>query len=304
MCSSVYAATAQVDAIFAPLTDSHNPGLAVLVLKDGHQVFKRGYGVRRLNSPEKIDAQTNFRLASFTKQFTAMAIMLLVHDGKLRYDTRLTDIFPEFPGYGKAITIRHLLTHTSGLPDYELLMENANIWSPTKQIQDGEAFTLLAKQDHGIFAPGTSWAYSNSGYVTLGLIIAKISGQSYGDFLRSRIFNPLHMNHTLVYQSGKTTVSNRAYGHEKEKNELVEADQSSTSATLGDGGIYSNLNDLARWDQALQNRTLLSDEVFGPALTPVKLLNGTSPKWPANTDGDNLNPGQPVSYGFGWFLDS
>jgi CubicO group peptidase (beta-lactamase class C family) len=111
------------DAVFSAVTQDHAPGLAVLVRKNGRTLFEKGYGVRDLGGGARIDPQTNFRLASFTKQFTAMAIMLLVHDGKLRYDQALTEVFPEFPAYGKNITIRNLLNHTGGLPDYEDLMD-------------------------------------------------------------------------------------------------------------------------------------------------------------------------------------
>src|SRR6202030_1625602 len=137
------------DAIFSPLADASSPGLAVLVRKDARTIFERGYGVRDLRSLAKIDPQTNFRLASCSKQFTATSIMLLVHDGKLRYEDRLTDVFPDFPAYGKNITIRNLLNHTSGLPDYEDLMtvaekrKGAPIWTDTHQIQDAEVLGLL-----------------------------------------------------------------------------------------------------------------------------------------------------------------
>ena len=121
-----------IDAIFAPLANGKTPGAAVLVRKDGKTIFARGYGVRDLRKLAPIDAVTDFRLASFTKQFTAMAILLLVRDGKLHYDDRLTQIFPDFPEYGRAITVRHLLTHTAGLPDYEDLMDNGP-WSESRQ---------------------------------------------------------------------------------------------------------------------------------------------------------------------------
>jgi CubicO group peptidase (beta-lactamase class C family) len=262
-----------------------------------------------LRTNAKIDQYTNFRLASFTKQFTAMAIMLLVHDGKLRYNQSLTDIFADFPAYGKNITIRNLLNHTGGLLDYEDLMEavetprNSWVWTPERQIQDDEVLALLKKETKGKFASGTSWSYSNSGYVVLGLIIAKISGQSYGNFLHARIFAPLHMDHTIVYQKGKNEVANRAFGHSREGDTLKETDQSSTSATLGDGGIYSNLEDLAKWDDALRNHALLSAEELASALIPAKLANGKATFWPTAPNDDNLHPGKPVSYGFGWFLD-
>jgi CubicO group peptidase (beta-lactamase class C family) len=298
----------QAESIFSSITQENAPGLAVLVRKDGRTLLEKGYGVRDLRSKTKIDEHTNFRLASFTKQFTAMGVMMLVHDGKLRYNQTLTEIFPDFPLYGKNITIRNLLNHTGGLPDYEDLMDAAEkakgpLWSTEHQIQDNEVLALLKKETKGQFAPGTSWSYSNSGYVVLGLIVAKASGQSYGDFLHARIFAPLRMDHTIVYQKGKNEIVNRAFGHSKESDTLKETDQSSTSATLGDGGIYSNLDDLAKWDDALHNHTLLSAEEMAPALVPAKLANGSPTLWPTAPNDDNLHPGKPVSYGFGWFLD-
>src|SRR6266478_405221 len=246
----------KIDELFRAVTDDESPGLAVLVRKSGRTLFESGYGVRDLRSKARIDARTNFRLASFTKQFTAMAIMLLVHDGKLRYDQTLSEVFPDFPAYGKSITIGNLLNHTSGLPDYEDLMDacekkSGPTWSPQKQIQDTEVLELLKKEKAGKFAPGTSWSYSNSGYVVLGLIVSKVSGKTFGDFLQARIFVPLKMDCTIVFQNGKNTVAKRAFGHSRENNALKQTDQSSTSATLGDGGIYSNLEDLAKWDDAL-----------------------------------------------------
>jgi CubicO group peptidase (beta-lactamase class C family) len=298
----------EADAIFSAVTQEHAPGLAVLVRKNGRTLLEKGYGVRDLRTSAKIDQNTNFRLASFTKQFTAMAVMMLVHDGKLRYEQTLTEIFPDFPPYGKNITVRNLLNHTGGLPDYEDLMDAAEkvkgpLWSAEHQIQDHEVLALLKKETKGKFAPGTSWSYSNSGYVVLGLIVAKASGHSYGDFLHERIFAPLPMDHTIVYQNGKNEVTNRAFGHSKDGDTLKETDQSSTSATLGDGGIYSNLDDLAKWDDALRNHTLLSAEEMAPALVPAKLANGKPTFWPVEANDDNLHPGKPVSYGFGWFLD-
>lgn len=298
------------DSVLAGLVKPREPGFAFLLRYAGRKVYLRTEGLRDLRTDAKIDAQTNFRLASFTKQFTAMAIMLLVHDGKLRYDQTLTEVIPGFPAYGKNVTIRNLLNHTGGLPDYEDLMEAAEkakaspVWTPEQQIQDDEVLSLLEKESKGKFAPGTSWSYSNSGYVVLGLIVAKVSGQSYANFLHERIFGPLHMDHTIVYQKGINEVSNRAFGHSKNGADLKETDQSPTSATLGDGGIYSNLEDLAKWDDALRNHTLLTTEEMQPALTPAKLADGSPTVWPqAQPSDDNLHPGKPVVYGFGWFLD-
>ncbi|MGB2633307.1 MAG: serine hydrolase domain-containing protein [Candidatus Acidiferrum sp.] len=298
----------QIDAIFSSRIQAGEPGVAVLVQKDGRILFEVGYGVRDLHTHSKIDSETNFRLASVTKQFTAMAIMLLVHDGKLHYEDRLGTIFPEFPAYGKDITIRNLLNHTSGLPDYSEIMEQQEKnggpkWSPDHQIQDEEVLALLEAQPVGKFASGTRWEYSNSGYVVLGLIVAKVSGAPYREFLRQRIFTPLKMNHTVVYQKGKNEISRRAYGHSKENDKLLETDQSATSATLGDGGIYSNVVDLAKWDEGLRKHTLLSEQEMLPALTPVKLADGSTPRWPRDPHATDSTEPPLLLYGFGWFLD-
>jgi CubicO group peptidase (beta-lactamase class C family) len=298
----------QIDSIFSGVTQPGDPGLAVLVKNNGKIIFEKGYGVRDLRTGAKIDPQTNFRLASFTKQFTAMSIMLLVRDRKLRYDDRLTDIFHDFPAYGKDISIRHLLNHTSGLPDYAELMDReekngGKKWGPDYQIQDEEVLDLLKAQPGGLFVPGTRWEYSNSGYVVLGLIVAKVSGMPYRDFLRQRIFSPLKMSQTLAYQKGKNEISRRAFGHSKENGTLVEGDQSATSATLGDGGIYSNIVDLAKWDEALRKNTLLSAKEMQPALTPAKLADGSETHWPPDPHATNPSEPRAVSYGFGWFLD-
>ncbi len=305
----------QVDAIFSAVTKPDEPGLAVMVRKDGLVLFEHGYGVRDLETRAKIDPTTNFRLASCTKQFTAMAIMLLVHDGKLTYETRLTDVFPDFPAYGKSITIRNLLNHTSGLSDYEDLMtavegtHDNRVWSEIRQIQDTEVLRLLERgwditpaPQKGKFPPGTKWEYSNSGYVVLGTIVAKVSGKPFGDFLHDRIFAPLGMQNTVAFVNGKNKVSNRAYGHSIVKGAWHQTDQSSTSATLGDGGVYSSVEDLARWDEALSLHTLLSQAEMQPALTPVNVPHATAPAADSEANA-KVGSGELAAYGFGWFLD-
>jgi CubicO group peptidase (beta-lactamase class C family) len=286
----------QIDAIFASLKSNAAPGAAVLVVRNGQPVFRRGYGLTDLRTRRLIDAQTNFRLASFTKQFTATCIMLLARDGKLHYDDHLTDIFPEFPGYGKPITIRNLLNHTSGLPDYEDILMKQYPDTPAEkipQVLDAGVLKLLEQQTSGKFPPGSKWEYSNSGYAVLAMIVEKVSGKTFGQFLQERIFTPLKMTHTLAYEKGKNQVPHRAFGHTKIDGIWHETDQSPTSAVLGDGGIYSSLDDLSKWDRALRDHTLLNEQEMRLALTPVHPTDGP-PKFPE---------GKPVSYGFGWFLD-
>ena len=296
VATSAQVPSRQIDAIFTPLKSATAPGAAVLVVRNGKPIVREGYGVTDLRTKQPIGPGTDFRLASFTKQFTAACIMLLAHDGKLHYDDHLTDIFPEFPAYGKPITIRNLLTHTSGLPDYEDILTAQHPNTPDDQIpqiHDAGVLKLLEQQTAGKFPAGSKWEYSNSGYVVLGLIVEKVSGRPFAQFLHDRIFAPLQMANTLAYEKGKNEVPHRAYGHTKEKDGWKETDQSSTSATLGDGGIYTSVEDLEKWDHALRNHTLLSDAEMLPALTPVQPTGGTA----------KSEDGKPVSYGFGWFLD-
>ena len=280
------------EVIFHELQSDNAPGGAALALRDGKAVFAHGYGIADLKKPgERITPETNFRLASVTKQFTAMATMLLVHDGKLRYDETLTEVFPDFPKYGEKIRIRHLLTHTSGLQDYEDVMDEQH-WDPALQISDAQVLELLKHASGTKFEPGTKWQYSNSGYVLLGLIVARASGKAFDEFLHERIFAPLGMNATLAYVKGKNEVPRRAYGNTFENGAWHETDQSPTSATLGDGGVYSSVSDLAKWLRALDENKLLGADEMKQAWTPVNV-----PAHSVNIDGLD------VGYGFGWVLD-
>ena len=286
----------QIDSIFSSVTSKTEPGLAVLVRKGGQTVFERGYGMRDLRSDLPIDVHTNFRLASCSKQFTATAIMLLVHDGKLHYEDRLTDIFPEFPAYGKEISIRNLLNHTAGLQSYEEALRKKypdTDWENIPQIQDEGVLAIMEEQTGTKFPPGSKWEYSNGGYELLANVVRKVSGEPFEDFLRQRIFEPLRMDHTLVYKYGKNKVVDRAYGYTKNANVWLETDQSPTSDTLGDGAVYTSVDDLIKWDDALRNHTLLSQQEFQPAITPAAVSEGAV---------DPHNPQE--GYGFGWFLDS
>ena len=288
--------SAQIDAVFKPLAGANDPGLAVEVIHEGHVIFARGYGLAHLKARTPITPSTNFRLASVTKQFTAMSIMLLVHDGKLRYDDTLTKVLPGFPSYGNSITIRDLLNHTSGIKHYEEIYEQqrANLSSGEAQLHDRDVLRMLEQQSSGDFPPGSRWEYSNSGYAMLAMIVERISGEPFERFLAHRIFAPAGMSHTVAYVRGENEVPNRAFGYRRsEKNAWEFADQSSTSAVLGDGGIYSSLEDLAKWDKALEEHMLLSAKEMEPAITPVRVSGGVK-----------LPDGAPAEYGFGWFLNS
>jgi len=255
------------------------PGASVLVVRDGQPVIRRAYGMANLEEQVKATPQTNYRLASVSKQFTATSVLLLAEDGRLRLDDPIKRYFPALPAAANGITIRHLLTHTSGLIDYEDVMDPAD----TRQVHDADVLTLLQSQDHTHFAPGTSYRYSNSGYALLALIVERASGQRYAQFLHERIFQPLGMRDTVAYENGVSNVANRAYGYSFENGAWKRTDQSTTSAVLGDGGIYSSIDDLTRWDAALYDERLLTSQSLRQAFTPA-------------TPTDDPQ----VEYGFGW----
>jgi CubicO group peptidase (beta-lactamase class C family) len=271
----------KVDRLFK-IYDGNVPGASLMIVKDGKPILTKTYGMADVEKKIPVETHTNFRLASFTKQFTAMCIMMLQEQGKLGYHQTLRDIFPEFPDYGNEITIRHLLNHTSGLIDYESLIPD----TATIQVLDKDVLSMMMAQDSTYFPPGTQYSYSNSGYALLAMIVEKFSGQSFAEFLKQNIFEPLEMTNTVAYEKGVSEVKNRAYGYANEDEKLVFKDQSLTSAVLGDGGIYSSIDDLFKWDQALYTDKLVSFATLEQAFTPAILKDGTQ-----------------LDYGFGWRID-
>lgn len=255
------------------------PGASVLVLRDGQPLVRRAHGMANLEDGIAATPQTNYRLASVSKQFTAAAVLLLIEDGRLKLDDRIGQYLPGLPAATNAITLRHLLTHTSGLIDYEDVMDPAD----TRQVHDADVLTLLQSQDRTYFAPGTGYRYSNSGYALLALIVERASNQRYARFLHDRIFQPLGMRDTVAHEAGVSEVAHRAYGYSFENGAWTRTDQSTTSAVLGDGGIYSSIDDLAKWDAALYDGRLLSAQSLRQAFTPA-------------TPTDDPQ----VEYGFGW----
>jgi CubicO group peptidase (beta-lactamase class C family) len=259
------------------------PGASVLVVQDGQPVFRRSYGLANLEEGIAATPATNYRLASITKQFTAACILLLAEDGKLTLDDPVKRWLPSLPAAADAVTLRHLLSHTSGLIDYEDVMPQ-NI---TGQLHDTDVLRILEKQDRGYFAPGSRYRYSNSGYALLALVVGRASGQDFASFLRQRIFRPLGMDDTVALEEGRSNVVRRAYGYSKIDNRWVRTDQSPTSAVLGDGGIYSSIEDLIKWDAALYDDRLLKQSSLKLAFSPA---TSTS------------EPDVPF-YGFGWRIN-
>ena len=218
-------------------------GYALYFYQDGKEYQELNGKVSDANS-EEIDFNTNFRLASVTKQFIAFSIVNLIDEGKLSYNTVIKDLYDYLPDYFNKITIKDLLCHNSGIYDYEDIPHNED----DKQIVDREILTFLKDTDGTYFEPGTKYRYSNTAYVLLCVIIEDISGMSIVEYVDKIIFKQAGMLDSVVNVQGETDVKNRAYGHIIDKdNQLAVKDQYWCSATIGDGGIYSNINDLKKW---------------------------------------------------------
>jgi len=270
-----------IDTLLRPYALPGVPGASILVARRGEMVYQQAVGLADLEAGTAATPATNYRLASVSKQFTATAVMLLAQRGQLAYTDTLPAFFPGFPAYGRAVTIHHLLTHTSGLPDYEDLIP-ATTQTPLK---DRDVLALLQQQSKGYFSPGSTFRYSNSGYALLALIVERISGQTFAGFLAQNIFQPLGMKGTVAYEPGISQVAHRAFGYHPVADGFVRRDQSLTSSVLGDGGIYASVEDLFRWDQALYTDQILSAESRAAAWRPQVEVNGR------------------LAYGYGWFIE-
>ena len=265
------------DFVSGYLKKKQIPGCAVLVRKDGQVVLSAGYGLANVEQGVAVTPKTVFQSGSVGKQFTAMAVMMLVEQGRLGLDDRVAK-FLKVPASWSKITIRHLLTHTSGLGDYP------DEFSLQEDYSEDELLKMVTNQELD-FGPGEEWAYSNLGYVTLGLVIHRVTGKFYGDFLQERIFKKLGMTSTRIINEADI-IPNRAAGYRLEKGALKNQEWVAPSVnTTADGSLYFTIEDMAKWDEALDKQTLLSAESFRQMWTPVE-----------------LNDGSHASYGFGWSL--
>ena len=260
-------------------------GAAVLAVDGGEVVFEHCWGVRRLEGDEPVTPTTTFRMASVSKQFTATAVLTLVDRGALSLEDPLSKFFADAPDYWKDITVHQLLTHTSGIPAYEGRVPRGT----TLQLSDYNVLAMLLETDKPKFTPGSKWEYSNSAYVLLALIVEQAAKTPYHEYLRAEVLQPLGMTGSVNYLQGINSAPDRAYGHAMKRDGTWEvADQSVTSATRGDGSVYSSLRDLRLWAQALGNDKGVLSEKTAAAMA--------SPQFKTTRD-DNCH------YGYGLFVD-
>jgi CubicO group peptidase (beta-lactamase class C family) len=269
------------DYVQSEMQRQHIPGLALLVSRGGKIVQAQGFGLANVELQVPVKPETVFQSGSVGKQFTATAVMMLVEEGKVRLDDPLTKYFPDAPASWREVTVRELLSHTAGFGDYPEKFNFRKDWTEDQELKLVESIPLA-------YPPGTKWDYSNLGYLTLGILIHRVTGEFYGDFLQQRIFHPLDMQTTRIINEADI-IPNRAAGYRLVKGELKNQEWVAPMInTTADGSLYFSILDLAKWDAALYTEKLLKRSSLDQMWTPA-----------------NLKSGQPnkAGYGFGWAIE-
>lgn len=275
------ALTQQLDSVMRASFPADQPGAAAIVVRDGEVLLRGGYGMADMELDVALRPNHVFRIGSITKQFTAVAILMLVDEGRLALTDPITRFFPDYPTGGRTVTVEHLLSHTSGIRSYTS-MES---WRGTTR-QDLTVSELVAvfRDEPFDFEPGAQWSYNNSGYILLGAIIEELSGMSYAEFVATRIFEPLGM-HASSYDSTRRITSNRVRGYSRDEDGWFNAEYLSMTHPYAAGSLLSTVDDLARWDAAITRGALLSDTAWVRAFTPAP-----------------LNDGRNTGYAAGWLI--
>jgi CubicO group peptidase (beta-lactamase class C family) len=280
LCLLAFGARAdQIDRyVETQLQRQHIPGLSLVIIRDGHVAKMRGYGFADLELKVPATPDTVFEIGSITKQFTAMAIMLLVEQGKIDVSDTAGKYLPQLPDAWKAVTIRQLLTHTSGVPDYEEIMGYDGYRNP----MTAEQVIALAAGKPVDFQPGTKWNYSNTGYFLLTLILEKVSGEPYASFVKQRILVPAGMTHTRSSEP-VDVIADRASGYAFENGHIENRDPMQPTATGGAGMLVSTVKDLAKWNTVLDRQSILAQTSYAQMWADAPLADGSL-----------------SGYGFGW----
>jgi len=266
----------------AEMEKQHIPGLSLLVSRDGKPIRAQGYGLANVELQVPVNPETVFQSGSVGKQFTATAVMMLAEENKIGLEDPLTKFFPDAPAAWKQVTVHELLSHTAGFTDYPKDFNFRKDYTEDEVLKIVEGIPLA-------YPPGTKWSYSNLGYATLGILIHRVTGKFYGDFLQEHIFKPLDMSTTRII-SEADIIPNRAAGYRLVKGELKNQEWVAPMInTTADGSLYFSINDLARWDAALYTEKLLKRSSLDQMWTVARLKNG-----------------QPNShhYGFGWSIET
>jgi len=262
----------QIDTLFSEYESPNTPGCAIGVIQNGKFIYKKSFGMANMDYDIPITADSKFELASNSKQFTAACIVLLHLEGKLDLEDDVRKYINELPDYGKTITIRHLLNHTSGIRNYDALLSLSDFQLHSFFTTE-DAVRLICKQKKIDFLPGEKFSYSNSGYVLLAEIVKRISGKPLREYADEKIFKPLAMNDTFYNDDCTETIKNRVIGYYAEKNDKFKANFYNNTA-LGDAGVISTVNDLLKWDENFNKPIVGGQKMLDNLLTKGVLNNG------------------------------
>jgi CubicO group peptidase (beta-lactamase class C family) len=291
--------TRRIDTLFARFERPGSPGCALGVYRDGRMVYARGYGSAQLELDVPITPATVFDIGSTSKQFTAMSILLLAKDGRLSLDDDVRRFLPELPSYGRPITIRHLLHHTSGLRDYLTLMALAGE-SFDNVSTDEDALALMVRQRALDFTPGSEWEYSNTGFFLLSLIVKRASGQSLREFAAARIFGPLGMSHTQFRDDHRSIVPNRAAAYDRPDSTGAYHIDVSNFEQTGDGAVHTTVEDLLSWDRNFYSGQVGGPGVLAEMVRPGLLNDGTVLDYASGLMVGSYRGLRTVSHGGSW----
>ena len=270
------------------------PGVAVAVVRNGRTLLAKGFGLANVEHQVPVKPETIFQSGSLGKQFTSAAVMLLIEDGVLRLDESIRTYLPDAPKAWRAITVRHLLTHTSGIPDYTT--ESFDY----RRVYSDEELSRMAFKMQTEFPPGTRWNYSNTGYQLLGFIIRRVSGKFYGELLRERVFGPAAMTTTRVI-SEADIVPNRAAGYRLVGGELKNQEWVAPELnTTADGSLYFSVLDLIAWDRVVRSSAVLRPASWKAVLTPVTLASGRTYPYGFGWDVEDVNGRRVHQHGGSW----
>lgn len=282
LTSQAKSTTSEFDKLLDKLFNADGPGGVALVVEDGKTIYRKAFGMANLELDVKMTPKNIFRIGSISKQFTAVAILKLAEEGKIDLDADITEYIKDYPTHGHTITIKHLLNHTSGIKSYTSLEK----WDAQERKRDFTPTELIDyfKHEPMDFAPGEQFRYNNSGYILLGHIIELVSGETYADYLKNHLFQPLNLNNSS-YGSTSRIIKNRAYGYNKTDDAYINADFLSMTQPYAAGSLLSTVDDVHAWYKAIMN-----DKVISKTSREMAHQVGI------------LNSGEKIDYGFGWFI--
>ena len=271
----------KVDSLLQNKFQSDEPGAVFMVAKAGKPVYRKAFGKANIELNVDMNTEAVFQIGSMTKQFTAVAIMMLMEEEKLNVNEEITKYIPDYPTHGEKITIHHLLTHTSGIKDFTRMKSIMNI--AKKDLSPKELVDFF-KNEPMDFTPGEKFLYNNSGYVLLGYIIESVSGMTYEDFIEKNIFQKICMKDSR-YASDREVIKNRAYGYQQSDEKIINKRNISFNVIYSSGALMSTADDLLKWQNALNKNLLVSEKTKEQIFTNY-----------------TLNNGEKINYGYGWHL--